>query len=86
MKRLSSTVAYVTSWLTVSVLISHLWVTKPEMFPSLPAALWNWADSHYHAANAEEVGDLEFLVTFTISSAVLLLAWVGIYRVWRRVR
>lgn len=83
MKRLSYAVACLTAWLAISALISRAWVTNPEIFPSLPMALWQWADSHYQAANAEEIGDLEFIVTFTISSAAVLLAWIGTYWVWR---
>lgn len=86
MKRLSYAVAYLTAWLAVSALISRTWVTNPEIFPDLPAALWEWADSHYRAGNAEEVGDLEFIVTFSISSAVVFFAWIGGYCIWRRKR
>lgn len=83
MKRLPSTLAYLTSWLAISALISHAWLTHPEIFPTVPMTLWEWADSHYHAINAEEIRDLEFLVTFTIAAAVVLLAWIGAYCMWR---
>lgn len=61
------------AWLVASVFIAHFWVTNPDSFPSLPSSFWDWADSYYHSSNAEEVADLEFIVTFLISAASLLL-------------
>lgn len=86
MKRLRATFYYLAAWLALSLLISHLWVTKPEIFPALPMPLWDWADSHFRAGNAEEIADLEFLVIFTLSSAVMLFVGIGVYSVWRRAR
>lgn len=73
-------------WLAASILIAHLWMTNPDTLPSLPASFWNWADSHYQSGNAEEVTDLEFIVTFSISAALLLLVCFLGYVLWHKIR
>lgn len=72
--------------LVASIFIAHLWVTNPDSFPSLPSSFWDWADSYYRSSNAEEVTDLEFIVTFSVSAALLLLACSLGYALWRKLR
>lgn len=74
------------AWLVASIFIAHLWVTNPDSFPSLPSSCWDWVDSYYQSSNAEEVADLEFIVTFSISAASLLLACSLGYVLWRKLR
>lgn len=74
------------AWLIGSIIIAHLWVTNPDSFPSLPTTLWIWADSFYKSSNAEEISDLEFIVTLSTSAAAMLLAWCLGYFLWRMLR
>lgn len=53
--------------------IGHFWVVNPEVFPSLPASMWNWLDAGYGSTDAEQVADLEFFVTSGISAIALSL-------------
>jgi hypothetical protein len=74
----------VAAWLVVSVFTAHLWVTYPASFPTLPKPLWEWVDSYYQSSNAEEVADLEFVVTLTLSAASWLFACPLVYLCWRK--
>jgi hypothetical protein len=55
----------------LALVIGRLWVGNPEIFPSLPSALWNWLDARYGSADAEQVADLELLVTSGFSAIML---------------
>ncbi len=86
MKRTLVTALLIIVWLIVSIFIAHLWVTHPDWFPSLPARFWKWADSYYESTNAEEVSDLEFVVTFSISAFIVFLISSFISIFWRKFR
>ena len=73
-------------WLAASISMAHFWVANPDSFPSLPLSCWDWADSYYQSRNAEEVADLEFIVTFSISAVALLLACLLGYLLWSKRR
>ena len=72
------------AWLVASLFIAHLGVTNPDSFPSLPPLFWDRVDSYYQSSNAEEVADIEFIVTFLISAAALLLACSLGKFLWRK--
>lgn len=86
MRQAPRAVLLFSAWLITSTFAAHLWVTNPDSFPSLPRSFWDWADSYYQSTNAEEVADLEFIVTFAISAASLLSACLLGYALWRKLR
>lgn len=67
------------AWLLASLVTTTLWIRFPELFPTIPEALWRWADSIYQSANAEEVAELDFMVIFFIAATTLLIV-IGIGR------
>ena len=78
MKRaLLITVAFA-AWVIGSLSLAHVWMTNPEIFPTLPMPLWSWLDSIYRSRNAEEVADLAFFVVLTLSSIILLLCFAAL--------
>lgn len=86
MRQTLHVVLLITVWLVASTVIAHLWVTNPSAFPSLPSSLWAWADAHYQTGNAEEIADLEFIVTFAVSAASVVSGCALGYSVWRKLR
>lgn len=84
MKRVLCVAFFLGVWLVSSVVAAHFWVTRPDMFPTLPQAFWRWADAYYQAGNGEELADLELIVTFCISAIFILLMSLLSYMAWRK--
>lgn len=71
------------AWIIGSLSLAHVWITNPEIFPTLPMPLWNWLDNIYGSRNAEEVADLEFFVVLALSSIIFLLCFAALIVIWR---
>ncbi|QCI98526.1 hypothetical protein [Agrobacterium larrymoorei] len=66
--------AIFTIWVLVaSAFITHLWLTRPDMFPTFPPTLAEKLVSLYGAENAEQVSDLEIIIGFGFSIPLIAL-------------
>lgn len=76
---------YIFLWLIVAAFIlTRWWLRNYEQLPNFSSAVWNWLANGYGARNAEEMADLEFVVTFFNSiSIVFLMMLPGIF-LWNR--
>lgn len=86
MKRPARTTALVLWIVTVSVLLTRLWLIHPDMFPEFPKPIAEYLAALYGAQNAEDIADLEILIGLSMSvpivSAITLLACF----IWQKMR
>lgn len=80
MKRAARFALLFISVLASSVLLTRLWLTRPDLFPEFPKPLAEYLVHIYGAQDAEQVADLELLVglvlSFVVVSAIAALVWV----------
>ena len=86
MSQLRKVLGLLIAFITIPLAIAHYWVSNPENFPRVPAALWAFADSLYQSKNGEELADLEFLVIWLISLVLLSAAFFGSRKVIAMIR
>jgi ethanolamine ammonia-lyase small subunit len=58
--------------LLATLLIAHLWLTRPDMFPRLPERLWLSLDRLYGVQDGEDAADLEIVVALGLSFIAVL--------------
>lgn len=85
-KRTLRVLVFLFCWLFVSIVMAHLWVANVGLFPTIPRAIWEWADSFYQSSNGEELASLEFLGVSVVSSLFVALIGLLAYFLFRKKR
>lgn len=74
-------------WVSIaSSFTTHLWLTRPDLFPQIPPSFAEKAVRLYGAENAEQVSDLEMLLGFAISIPLVTLVTFVALRLVRKFR
>lgn len=85
MKRPAFILLFIAWVIVASAVLTRTWLVYPDVFPAIPASLAETLATAYGARNAEEVADLEMLISFGVSvPLVAALSWILLRLVDRR--